>query len=1357
MTFKRSEISLAAEQNVNAHGGMTWDPAAQADYLAEKLGGPARGKAQLAIIQKLRGYTLGMVSKGHKFDFNDLVKEPEFRGIHYGKLAKAAEALAKKGRVAYDGKTITLTEDIAEEAVPKQTMMQFLSRGSRTGQLTEMVAQDQPLLEIEDAFAHAAIIELEGGESIGLYELCEHIGSELTEAQERAGDSVNLVEVGRLFLPLLTEDRLDEGKARKIAGAIGRGLAWAAKKGSAAWKSETGKKVRAKGKELAGRGLKALGKAAVGAAKAVVRAAASSETLTKSRKVSDVPADLAAAGEAVKKKASKTVFSKEWWTKDRSTGLGKKVAKWAGATSKDRAEVSKLAKSLAKRKAAGEKIKDPEALARWIGAKMGGHAEDQRPSASLLREAKIGPSYTPAQLLKFLKGQKPGTYTTVNELQYSFGGTASSHTAVLKTLVKAGKLKVLPGKTMGRGSMYGLAEGAVVEARSAWSYIKPQYRSKNVGWTKSGEFACPYCGVSIGKNLRGDKPFANASAHLKKAHGKTPADMAKLTEAADPEAADNLKIANKFKGKMLKPTGELGNIGRGPKKKLVKAGNNVIYHDYVREGSGPGKKSGFTISASYFHVQGLLRKGFPVKGLGPDERGLPKWFVYEFARMAEEVQMGASAALLRESKSPNAKVLLKQYLSNEDDNYHSENYLLLAKAYGTPVQVKKVQAILKRNRAQGHTSKADNDWMYKNINPYYRKLVAAAKGRAENVQVSASLLREDGGVTGGYNRYQKLMPDDTRDKIMQARAQEIEAFAADRGYDLRIVMAIAEVSMRMGRVPDLRQYGVYGEEALAIRHFIAGDILNLAIEDEQPSASILSEAKKLGKIPKKWQTKTGKKEIELGIRLAQQGLISSTDPKEIRWAQKLYAFAHDAKGSGVPWWEKAEKAEKVLKTWLKKHGHSVPKMVNSAWVTEAVYNISATPAASKAGTDVHKMAQQIATAIAPFLKGRYQTVQAQDVFGQAQSIHIRSGNITPAMAGHNVAWHNDDYKFQAIVSGFNKDGSAGPKISVEQLSGSYKTKKMRKKTVKPGKESLMVNHIKKYVAGLMKDAPAPRAEDVSVSVLRGKEPKPALDEAEELTEAAAGKATIKGKVTFTYSGGGQPTIVMMLDGIHLAAPRGWALDPALDTWKNLVAKHKSLKTVAQGKSKTVNTTVEFYKSSGDYKIRVYVGGVLLLDYYIDPASGLWKKLVKKYPRLLVVTENEEVQAARALPGFTNLLGSKKLDVLHEVAAPGFSGTVKAMKGEGGTKKKAHKGEPSSPDEPKDIDNPWALSWHMWGKGNKSHYDPEKGKSRYKSPEKYAADKKKAEEVDGNLRAATRFAELLGCRLAQTQAPTKYTL
>jgi hypothetical protein len=57
--------------------------------------------------------------------------------------------------------------------------------------------------------------------------------------------------------------------------------------------------------------------------------------------------------------------------------------------------------------------------------------------------------------------------------------------------------------------------------------------------------------------------------------------------------------------------------------------------------------------------------------------------------------------------------------------------------------------------------------------------------------------------------------------------------------------------------------------------------------------------------------------------------------------------------------------------------------------------------------------------------------------------------------------------------------------------------------------------------------------------------------------------------------------------------------------------------------------------------------------------------------------------------------------LDEKSPPGWSGTVKAMK------------------KHKEIDNPFALAWHMKNKGDEAHYKPEpkdSSKSK-KKPEK----------------------------------------
>jgi len=77
---------------------------------------------------------------------------------------------------------------------------------------------------------------------------------------------------------------------------------------------------------------------------------------------------------------------------------------------------------------------------------------------------------------------------------------------------------------------------------------------------------------------------------------------------------------------------------------------------------------------------------------------------------------------LRFTRTGDLKKLLKKYKENEADNLHTENYLLLAKTFGTSQEVKKIEAILE-SRKEGCTSNEDMDWMYNHINPYCKKLI----------------------------------------------------------------------------------------------------------------------------------------------------------------------------------------------------------------------------------------------------------------------------------------------------------------------------------------------------------------------------------------------------------------------------------------------------------------------------------------------------------------------------------------------------------------------------------------------------------------------------------------------------------
>jgi hypothetical protein len=113
----------------------------------------------------------------------------------------------------------------------------------------------------------------------------------------------------------------------------------------------------------------------------------------------------------------------------------------------------------------------------------------------------------------------------------------------------------------------------------------------------------------------------------------------------------------------------------------------------------------------------------------------------------------------------------------------------------------------------------------------------------EDVQLPEIL---DEAAIIGFNRHQKLMSPATRELVLKSRQTEIQAFSEDRGLDAHVVGMVCEVAMRTGRVPDLRQYGFAGDEAIAVKHFVAGEILNLAVEDiEQMERDALSEGKKL--------------------------------------------------------------------------------------------------------------------------------------------------------------------------------------------------------------------------------------------------------------------------------------------------------------------------------------------------------------------------------------------------------------------------------------------------------------------------------------------------------------------------------
>ena len=117
----------------------------------------------------------------------------------------------------------------------------------------------------------------------------------------------------------------------------------------------------------------------------------------------------------------------------------------------------------------------------------------------------------------------------------------------------------------------------------------------------------------------------------------------------------------------------------------------------------------------------------------------------------------------------NLKKLKKEYEKNEDDNYHRENYLLLAKAFGTKSEIKKVEEIMKRSEANNSTSQKDNDWMYKNIMPYYNKI------RNEEVDMDEAKLYAAKGTAypATIDTLRKIVKDKQHQTVMFKSGQAI--------------------------------------------------------------------------------------------------------------------------------------------------------------------------------------------------------------------------------------------------------------------------------------------------------------------------------------------------------------------------------------------------------------------------------------------------------------------------------------------------------------------------------------------------------------------------------------------------------
>jgi len=85
-----------------------------------------------------------------------------------------------------------------------------------------------------------------------------------------------------------------------------------------------------------------------------------------------------------------------------------------------------------------------------------------------------------------------------------------------------------------------------------------------------------------------------------------------------------------------------------------------------------------------------------------------------------------------------------------------------------------------------------------------------------------------GATSRGNSPYDKYSSPETRAKVLESRMQEIAAFAQSRSIPASNLYALAEAAMRTGKIPDLGQFGLAGDDAVATKQFMLSNVLNIA-------------------------------------------------------------------------------------------------------------------------------------------------------------------------------------------------------------------------------------------------------------------------------------------------------------------------------------------------------------------------------------------------------------------------------------------------------------------------------------------------------------------------------------------------
>lgn len=101
---------------------------------------------------------------------------------------------------------------------------------------------------------------------------------------------------------------------------------------------------------------------------------------------------------------------------------------------------------------------------------------------------------------------------------------------------------------------------------------------------------------------------------------------------------------------------------------------------------------------------------------------------------------GPGASNMNKAVAALHKKLRKKYDENEDENRHSENAVLLAKHFGTPEELERMQHMVKIRDKIGHLHSDHTGWSAEMSQKYYHKLKESVNESSKDVEASAQRI-----------------------------------------------------------------------------------------------------------------------------------------------------------------------------------------------------------------------------------------------------------------------------------------------------------------------------------------------------------------------------------------------------------------------------------------------------------------------------------------------------------------------------------------------------------------------------------------------------------------------------------------